>query len=131
MLKLASGDLLLRPPNTMKRNRSGNRLLAYVTMAGTGIAACATAADAEVVYTPTHANIHFNYPLDLNHDGIPDFTVFSSSLSGISYLGVVPDVTGNKIAVAASHKSCLAREGTCTDGCREALRSNKEHDVYT
>jgi hypothetical protein len=74
------------------------QLLAYATIAGAGAAACASHAQAEVVYTPIRTNLDFIYPFDLNHDGIPDFQVGSFYLSGFDTLGVYPLVTGNKIA---------------------------------
>jgi hypothetical protein len=45
--------------------------------AGVGILALAEPADAEIVYTPTHLTIAPNrtFALDLNHDGIVDFTI--------------------------------------------------------
>jgi hypothetical protein len=46
------------------------------TAAGVGILALAQPAEAKIVYTPAHQAIGKNssYPLDLNHDGIADFT---------------------------------------------------------
>jgi len=82
------------------------RLLAYATMASAGVAASAHPAQAEVVYTPTHSNVHFRYPLDLNNDGIPDFRIFSSSFSDTSYLGVSPIAKGNKIAGSIHNETC-------------------------
>ena len=80
------------------------RLLAYVTMAGAGAAACASPAQAEVVYTPTHRNVDMDYHLDLNNDGIGDFHIHSYYLSGFASLNVIPMVSGNKIA--AVHHEC-------------------------
>ncbi len=94
-----------KSPQPLARPLS-RRLFAYATMAGAGVAAGTRAAEAEVVYTPTHSNIHFNYPLDLNNDGIPDFRILSSSLSGISYLGVSPIPKGNKIAASVLIRTC-------------------------
>ena len=96
-----------KSPQPLARPLS-RRLLAYATMAGAGVAAGTRPAEAEVVYTPTHSNIHFNYPLDLNNDGIPDFRIASSYFSGFSYLGVFPIGKGNKMAVAVGDKSCRA-----------------------
>jgi hypothetical protein len=80
------------------------RLLAYAAMAGAGVAASASNADAEVVYTPIHKNLDEHYQLDLNNDGIADFHFHSSSLSGFGHLEVFPSVTGNKIV--AVHQLC-------------------------
>jgi hypothetical protein len=80
------------------------RLLAYATVAGAGIAGCASDAKAEVVYTPTHNNINRDFYLDLNHDAIGDFHIHSYYLSGFASLNVIPLVNGNKIA--AVHHLC-------------------------
>jgi hypothetical protein len=46
------------------------------TAAGVGIGALAPAAEAEIVYTPAHEKISYNtVSLDLNHDGVADFTL--------------------------------------------------------
>jgi hypothetical protein len=74
------------------------QLLTYATIAGAGAAACASHAQAEIVYTPVRTNLDFIYPFDLNHDGIPDFQVGSFYLSGSATLSIIPLVKGNKIA---------------------------------
>ena len=46
------------------------------TAAGVGIGASAPAAEAKIVYTPAHEKLSSNeFPLDLNHDGVTDFTL--------------------------------------------------------
>jgi hypothetical protein len=90
-------------PETLGHHLS-KRLLAYATMAGAGAAACASPAQAEIVYTPTHRNVDMDFYLDLNHDGIGDFHIHSYYLSGFASLNVIPMVTGNKIA--AVHHEC-------------------------
>jgi hypothetical protein len=46
------------------------------TAAGVGIGALAPAAEAKIVYTPAHEKILYtSVPLDLNHDGVTDFTL--------------------------------------------------------
>jgi len=46
------------------------------TAAGVGLGALAPAAEAKIVYTPVHEKIYANQvPLDLNRDGITDFTL--------------------------------------------------------
>lgn len=57
-----------------------NRLNAYAIAAGAAgvsLLALAPAADAEIIYTPAHAIVSRNgsYNLDLNNDGIVDFTI--------------------------------------------------------
>jgi hypothetical protein len=51
--------------------------------AGVGILALAPASQAKIVYTPTHQVIGpgGSYQLDLNHDGITDFTILESETS--------------------------------------------------
>jgi hypothetical protein len=60
-------------------HRLDNRLMAYVAAAGGTTLAMLVAApsEAEVVYTPTNVTIGpgASYPLDLNQDGIADFTL--------------------------------------------------------
>ncbi len=77
-----------------------NRLLAYTAMAGASLAAFTAHADAEVIYTPTRNDIHGNYPLDLNHDGINDFRISSYELSSDGSLGAIPVHPMNKVAKA-------------------------------
>ena len=90
-------------PKTLGHQLS-KHLLAYATMAGAGAAACASPAQAEIVYTPTHRNVDMDFYLDLNHDGIGDFHIHSYYLSGFASLNVIPMVSGNKIA--AVHHEC-------------------------
>jgi hypothetical protein len=73
------------------------RLLAYAAAAGAGLAGSARTATAEVVYTPAHINLNVPYALDLNGDGIPDFSFHTSYLSGLGQLAVEPLDGGNKI----------------------------------
>jgi hypothetical protein len=64
--------------------------------AGVGCLALAQAAEAKIVYTPAHVKSSplTNFPLDLNHDGITDFTLYDTSgFSGKDFnarLSVVP-----------------------------------------
>jgi hypothetical protein len=82
--------------------RVGKRLLAYAAMAG--VAGCTSRAAGEVVFTPVNACVDYNYHFDLNHDGIHDFFIASSELSGFGYVEIFPLVNGNRIA--ATHKPC-------------------------
>lgn len=51
------------------------RLTAYVAAAGgTAAFALAPSAQAEIVFTPANVTTGSSYALDLNHDGVPDFT---------------------------------------------------------
>ena len=62
-------------------DRLNKRLLAYMataSAAGVSMLAMTQSADAEVVYTPAHRPIVSESHLDLNNDGIPDFTFHSN-----------------------------------------------------
>jgi hypothetical protein len=75
-----------------------NRLLTYAAAAGATTFLGSTGANAEVVYTPVHAKVGYEYPLDLNHDGINDFRIHSYELSGDGSLQIYPLHEGNRIA---------------------------------
>jgi hypothetical protein len=85
------------------------RLLAYATMAGAGLAGCASNAHAEIVYTPAHKYVDQDFFIDLNHDGINDFHIHSYYLSGYAYLQVLPVIHFNKIV--AVNLGCLSGYG--------------------
>lgn len=103
-----------RPAVPLDRRLEKN-LVAYAVATGAALLVSATPSDAEVIYTPSntpvtiaHANQGPVYTtLDLNNDGVPDFTfTLSSTLHYSSYgytsrarfiLKVSPDQTGNEI----------------------------------
>jgi hypothetical protein len=60
-----------------------NMYAVAASAAGVGILALAPASQAKIVYTPTHQVIGpgGSYQLDLNHDGITDFTILESETS--------------------------------------------------
>jgi hypothetical protein len=64
-----------------KLTESTNRQLTMYALAasaaGVGVLALVQPSEAKIVYTPTHKTIrvHQHYNLDLNHDGITDFTL--------------------------------------------------------
>jgi hypothetical protein len=84
---------------------------AAATAAGVGLFALAQPAEAKIIYTAANIPITVNgppVPIDLNHDGITDFTIINSSgtceAKGIHKLGcsfaafyAVGDQTGNAI----------------------------------
>jgi hypothetical protein len=78
-----------------------NRRLAAYAAAATGTAALAltTTAHAEIVYTPANVTTGSSTPLDLNHDGINDFTWESVPYdSGHGHdFGPALDVPGNAV----------------------------------
>ncbi len=74
--------------------------------AGVGVLALAQPAEAKIVYTPAHVSIppQTIYPpvyLDLNHDGVNDFSFINYSVFnywwGFIYLAVTPPVEGNGV----------------------------------
>jgi hypothetical protein len=95
-----------RQPQSLSRPL-GKRLLAYATVAG--VAASASHAAAEVIYTPVHSYVHLDFPIDLNHDGIVDFRIISSDYSGSGEVQVRPVAHGNR--VVATNQSCAFYPG--------------------
>jgi hypothetical protein len=87
---------MIEPRNLTPRLAS--RLLAYAAVAGVGLAACHSTAEAEVVYTPAHNYINGDFYLDLNHDGILDFHIHSYYIFGDGDLEVIPMIPINRIA---------------------------------
>jgi len=88
-----------REPNKHKalNPRASQWLLAYAAMAGAGLAIQAVPARAEIVYTSIYTTINHDFYLDLNRDGINDFHIHSSSLSGIGGVQVSPLISSNRI----------------------------------
>src|SRR5215831_893143 len=87
-----------RPPATAELSNSlHHRLNSYALAAGAagvGVLAVAQPADAKIVYTPAHVVVGRTLPLDLNHDGIVDFTILVSSRTGgnVLFMDVCQDV---------------------------------------
>jgi len=78
----------------------GKRLLTYTLAAGASVAALSPKGIAEVIYTATRDSMVGNpngMNIDLNHDGVIDFNVYSYDFSGVSYLQVHPKVSGNEV----------------------------------
>jgi hypothetical protein len=121
-----------RPLNSSKNSAATrlsvkleNHLRSYATAAaaaGVGILALAQPANAEIIYTPANIRINHNTVLDLNNDGIADFTFtgyrnqhveagvvrntyFDSSNGALSILGVgtANQVGGANLYAAALH----------------------------
>jgi hypothetical protein len=80
------------------------RLLAYATVAGAATA-CSSHAAAEVVYTPIQRHVRSSFFIDLNHDGLEDFQIYSSLLSGAGIVKVLP-ARNNRI-LAAGPDQCF------------------------
>lgn len=70
--------------------------------AGVGLLALSSPCEAEIIYTPAHTGIGRFYFLDLNHDGISDFTLQATESCDenrcISWLGVYSAPQPNAIA---------------------------------
>src|SRR2546430_13860364 len=62
-------------PDSLHRRLNSYALAASV--AGVGMLALARSAEAKIIYTPIHRviNPHDTFKLDLNHDGVTDFTL--------------------------------------------------------
>lgn len=91
-------------PEVNLSERTRRLLDAYVVAAqaaGVGILALAAPAEGKIVYTPTHHTITHggSFKLDLNHDGITDFTLqgrFMTNCSTfVSALSAIPAAKGN------------------------------------
>jgi hypothetical protein len=107
-------------PTSKLNPKVDHRLIAYAAAASaTGVAMLALArpADAEVVFTPTNVTIGggSSYLLDLNNDGIADFTLHrcrcvSGSGHSTTFRAEI-DVTGNGIVNAALSAGVLIGRG--------------------
>jgi hypothetical protein len=88
MARIHARKPLTRPATNLTANIN-QRLLGYATAAtaaGVGVLALAQPAEAKIVYTPVNIPITLNGPavqVDLNHDGIIDFSFINFSGSGI------------------------------------------------
>jgi hypothetical protein len=86
-------------------SRLNQRLTAYVAAASAAGAAFAVPqAEAKVVYTPTQTTIVGATPIDLNHDGTPDFSIGFHTLSKALVLEVGPAVKGNEILLGKNRE---------------------------
>jgi hypothetical protein len=92
--------------NFSRPNRSLTPRLEKLTAAYAAVASATAAvallaapeAQAEIVYTPTNKTVSFPVNVDLNHDGIADFTLqFCQCLPHGDILQVALGVTGNKV----------------------------------
>jgi hypothetical protein len=91
------------PRTTAKRSKSiGQQLNTYAltaSAAGVGALALAQPAEAKIVYTPAHVQIPFcdTFNLDLNHDGISDFTFYACSSGHAGGMGLLTTSQANFI----------------------------------
>jgi hypothetical protein len=95
-----------------------NMYAVAATAAGVGIAALAQPAQAKIVYTPAHVKInqqHSRYSLDLNHDGVTDFSLgLNSSVNqsgGALWLSANPAVLKQDGVLGAVSSASLLRAG--------------------
>jgi hypothetical protein len=71
--------------------------------AGVGMLALAQPAEGKIVYTKAHVSIgqFARFPLDLNHDGVPDFALVNSAwgttFGGASSLAIFPYSKSNQV----------------------------------
>ena len=77
-----------------------HRLNSYAlaaSAAGVGMLALAQPAEAKIIYTPTNVNVSNGLGLDLNNDGINDFTFATSTSNPTSWVHVRPAYSNNLI----------------------------------
>jgi len=101
----------LRPASAVN-SRLNQRLTAYVaaaSAAGVGMLAAAPRAEGKVVYTPTNVVLSTSISIDLNNDGVVDFSValFPGYNGGHRIiLDVTPTVTGNAVRSNGAGAAC-------------------------
>jgi hypothetical protein len=95
------------PVNT-KLNHLLTTYVAAAGAAGVTLLAANPAAEAKVVYTPTHTFIDGNTPIDLNNDGTADFILGFHELSKDLVLGANPAASGNEIMLGAKGGAAAA-----------------------
>jgi hypothetical protein len=105
---------VIKKESTALNSRLNKRLLTYAAAAG-AIAASSTLAKAEVVYTPIQREVHSSFFIDLNHDGIDDFQIYSSLLSGAGIVKVLP-AHANRIIPAGLNECELANSAAPLPG---------------
>jgi len=123
-----------RPRQRLGRNLEKD-LLAYAAAASAGLLSTALPADAQVVFTPSNTPMAIAQvnkgpaftPLDLNNDGIPDFSFAMLSDRGTRtstyrfkfYLKVVPGQPGNEAVQGAQAPTASAVPAGVTIGSKE------------
>jgi hypothetical protein len=127
-------------------------LAAYaVAASGAVLLSAAPAADAQIVYTPSNTPFALNHQnqgptfttLDLNNDGVPDFTFAMSSTAHFSsigyttrfklYMKVVPDQPGNEVVQGSLAPTASAVPAGVTIGPKEKFVPDgyMVHQVYS
>ena len=78
------------------------RLLAYA-LAAAGAVVLTPSASAEIVYTPTNVRLTYGtLPLDLNNDGITDFTIHDYETGSSSFYTVKLNVSSGSPGASAA-----------------------------
>jgi hypothetical protein len=113
-------------------HRQLNMYALAASAAGVGALALVQPAEAKVIYTPSHIRIGqgVSIQLDLNHDGIADFSVSNgyvhpTTYDGVALLGVTPKIRSNEVwwggsvwAAALAKSVRVASSGAFTTGSR-------------
>ena len=111
--------------------------------AGVGMLALAQPAEGKIVYTKAHVSIgqFARFPLDLNHDGVPDFALVNSAwgttFGGASSLAIFPYSKSNQVlgtqgvasalyaGVKVGHKGPFLQGGAGMVACQGSIGGNK------
>jgi hypothetical protein len=139
--------------SAVRLGRNLEKHLAAYAAAATGAVLLSTApcADAQIVYTPSNTPFALNHQnqgptfttLDLNNDGVPDFTFAMSSTAHFSsigyttrfklYMKVVPDQTGNEVVQGSLAPTASAVPAGVTIGPKEKFVADgyMVHQVYS
>ena len=115
MNHLASEVPMKRSPGTRKTSaslpepirRQLNMYALAASAAGVGVLALSQASEAKIVYTKTHQVIKLgqHYDLDLNHDGIADFTLSNSYYPPEFFVYVLPRRAGGIVGQTYFHRA--------------------------
>jgi hypothetical protein len=138
---------------TVRLGRHLEKHLAAYAAAATGavLLSAAPSADAQIVYTPSNTPFALNHQnqgpvfttLDLNNNGVPDFTFAMSSTAHFStigyttrfklYMKVVPDQTGNEVVQGSLAPTASAVPAGVTIGPKEKFvpAGYMVHQVYS
>lgn len=98
--------------------------IAAAAAAGVGMLSLTQPAEAKVVYTPANTTVTNGTTIDLNHDGIADFSfVFWAPAFHSMYLDVMPLVNGNAVRGVGNRSAACGFLGVPV-GPGEAFRTN-------
>ena len=139
--------------STVRLGRHLEKHLAAYAAAATGavLLSAAPSASAQIVYTPSNTPFALNHQnqgpvfttLDLNNDGVPDFTFAMSSTAHFSsigyttrfklYMKVVPDQPGNEVVQGSVAPTASAVPAGVTIGPKEKFVAEgyMVHQVYS